>query len=189
MVKKIILGILVLAIMAGLGYWIYLIYPVDLAPTETSEPMIFDPMNASYVIDGETVTLINGQEEKELVPQSASKRLTIAWNQVVKADLNNDGLDDAALILMQNSGGSGTFFYVAVALSNEAGKAVGTNAVFLGDRIFMENISISGNLITVDYLDRAKDEPMAAEPTVKVSRSFLIEADTLKESGITELTN
>lgn len=170
--KKIILGVMILGILAYSGYC----YLIDRTPRE-----IFDPLNTIYVLDGEAITLIDGREEKEVIPESAIKSITIAWNKVVRADLNNDGAADAALVLMHNSGGSGTFFYVVAALNGKTGKAVGTNAVFLGDRIFMENISVSGGLIIVDYLDRGRGEPMVAEPIIKVKRSFAVKEGVLKK--------
>jgi hypothetical protein len=181
MLKKIVLAVIVLLILIGLGCWIYLAYPRPEAPTSTPEAVILDPMNAIYMIEGQEVVLVNGQAEKEMVPGSAIRVMTIAWGQVAKSDLNNDGFDDAALVLMQNSGGSGSFFYVVAALGSENGKAVGTNGILLGDRIVPENISISGKEILVDYLDRVTGEPMTAQPSVQASKWFAVEENVLKE--------
>lgn len=59
------------------------------------------------------------------------------------------------------------------------GNYQGTNAVFIGDRIAIQSISISDQLITVTYLDRAEDEPMSAEPTVERTQQYRVEGTTL----------
>ena len=174
---KIILAVIILVILIGLGYWAYLAYPRAKAPVTVT----LDPMNATYMIEGQEVILANGQEEKEMIPGSAIKTITVALEQVAKSDLNNDGFDDAALILMQNSGGSGTFFYVVVALGSENGKVVGTNGVFFGDRIAPKNISILNKEILVSYLDRAESESMTVQPSIEASKWFAVEGTILKE--------
>jgi len=184
--KKIIILVPFLIAFISLGYWVYQKHGIQQSPKQTFNPIVFDPMNASYSLEGEIVSLFNGQEEKDSVPGSASKPLTIAWNQVAKADLNGDGLDDAALALIRNLGGSGTFFYLTVALSNQDKQAIGINAVFLGDRIVMQDISIANGVIAVQYLDRAQGEAMAAEPSIKVNRSFVVESNILKELNLTK---
>ncbi len=54
-----------------------------------------------------------------------------------------------------------------------------TNAEFIGDRIAIQSISISDQLITVTYLDRGDDEPMSAEPTLERAQQYRIEGTTL----------
>ena len=95
-------------------------------------------------------------------------------------DLNGDGRNDIAFLLTQNTGGSGTFFYIAVALNDEDGYR-GTNAVLLGDRIAPQSTTIKDGIITVNYADRKASEPMTAVPTQGVSRYFRIVNGSLVE--------
>ncbi|MEE4261219.1 MAG: hypothetical protein V2I56_00930, partial [Desulfobacteraceae bacterium] len=83
----------------------------------------------------------------------------------VYGDLNGDGRDDAALFLVYDPGGSGTFYYVATAIARD-GIFQGTNAVLLGDRIAPRTINIRNKVIAVYYADRRPDEPMAAAPSI-----------------------
>jgi hypothetical protein len=78
-------------------------------------------------------------------------------------------VQDAVLFILQDPGGSGTFFYVAAALQ-KSGMYRGTNAVFLGDRISPQTIKIQKGMILVNYADRRPDEPMAAPPSVKKTK-------------------
>ncbi|MFA4998668.1 MAG: hypothetical protein WC514_01480 [Candidatus Paceibacterota bacterium] len=133
MLKKIIL-IVLLIIITGLGYWIYQSKIGKPSTVSPEQKITIDPKNATYLIENEEVTLVNGRSEKEIVPDSASKAITQYFGNEVKADFNGDGTEDVAFILTQNSGGSGTFYYVAAVLDLKDGYK-GTNAILLGDRI------------------------------------------------------
>jgi len=139
-----------------------------------------DSRNCTYSIEGENITLKNGYGEGELVPGSASKTITQYFGNESSGDFNGDGLTDTAFILTQNTGGSGTFFYVAVALADISG-CKGTNAVFLGDRIAPQNTEARNGSIIVNYADRKADEPMVSSPTVGVSKYLVVENTTLKD--------
>ncbi|MEK7500053.1 MAG: hypothetical protein AAB649_05615, partial [Patescibacteria group bacterium] len=121
-----------------------------------------DYKNISYIIDGQTVNLVNGVAEVESAPGSASKTTTTYFGNEVKKDLDGDRREDIAFLVTQDKGGSGTFFYVVAALNAEHGY-VGSQAVLLGDRIAPKTAE-SGPLksIIVNYMDRAQGEPMSA---------------------------
>lgn len=137
-----------------------------------------DPLSASYIVEGLKVQLVAGRAETEAAPGSAAKISTSAFGQPAFGDLDGDGDDDAALILLRQPGGSGTFFYVAAAV-NTNGKFVGTNALFLGDRIAPQDISIRNGQVLVNYADRRPDEPMTVAPSVGQSRYFALKDGAL----------
>src|SRR5574338_470368 len=64
-----------------------------------------DPQNATYLIEGKPVTLVNGMAEQEIAPGSASKQVTKYFGNEVQIDLNADGLMDSAFLLTQDGGG------------------------------------------------------------------------------------
>lgn len=138
-----------------------------------------DPQNCTYSIDDKSVTLSNGYAEEE-INDSSSKIITQYFGNAVSSDLNNNGKVDTAFIVTQNTGGSGTFFYLVVALDCE-NNCKGTNAIFLGDRISPQTTEAQEGAIIVNYADRRIDEPMVAFPSIGVSRNFLIENDVLIE--------
>ena len=82
-----------------------------------SEEVVFadDSQNATYIIEGEEVMLQDGHAEKEAAPGSATKIITSIFGELTKGDVDGDGDDDAALLLVRDLGGSGTFYYLAVA--------------------------------------------------------------------------
>jgi hypothetical protein len=72
-------------------------------------------------------------------------------DHIARGDLNNDDQEDAVVILVSRSGGSGTFRYLNVML-NQNGEPQYTAQAYLGDRTTVNNVSISGGLITVDAI-------------------------------------
>ncbi len=136
--------------------------------------------NATYVFDGSPITLTNGKAESETAPGSASKLVTQYFGNEATGDLNNDGIPDIAFLVTQQGGGSGTFYYVVVALKTKNGYQ-GTNAVLLGDRIAPQTIKIEDKMLVVTYKIRKPDEPIATQPSVSVSRYFTVDNNILNE--------
>src|SRR3989344_4274380 len=125
-----------------------------------------DYKDATYLIEGEPVTLVDGVAETEAAPGSASKTITRYFGNEVKGDLNGDMINDLAFILTQETGGSGTFYYVVGAIQNADNTYEGTHAVLLGDRIAPQPIQLDGATVIVNYADRAPGEPMTAQPSI-----------------------
>lgn len=143
-------------------------------------PVQKDYRSAVYEIDGISTTLTDGYAVREVTPDSATKVTTRVFGNEAYGDLNGDGADDVAFILTQDTGGSGTFFYVAAALHTDIG-FYGTNALLLGDRIAPQSTEIHDGIITVNYAVRKEGEPMTAQPSVGITRTFRIINDRLSE--------
>lgn len=153
--------------------------PATVRPTDPPADA-FDPARATLevTIERTPVVLVNGYSEVEGV----GKTITQYFGALATGDLNEDGQEDAAFVLTQSTGGSGTFYYVVAALQTPAGYT-GTNAVYLGDRIAVKSAAIANGSITIDYADRKPEEPFAAAPTVNMTRLFKIEGGKLVEMG------
>lgn len=137
-----------------------------------------DPLNAYYLIDNRIIKLENGLYEKDIENSSAKEIIKILGNPTI-GDLNDDSIqDDAAVILTQDSGGSGTFYYVAAAIKNSYGYK-GSNTVFLGDRITIDKVNIKKGLIEITYLDRAEQDLMSDKPSVQKTISLKVEGNVL----------
>lgn len=187
--KKTILIIVFLAVIAGASYLVYQKYAENkknsMLPDNgpTVDVNVFKPLDATYIIEDDPVTLINGKAEKEIASGSASKIEVAVWGEPVKGDLTGDGISDGALILTYSAGGSGVFYYIAADIYNfESGKTIGTNAILLGDRIAPQNISINNREIIVNYADRKKGEAMILKPSIGITRTFRTENSLLKET-------
>ena len=123
----------------------------------------------SYEIEGRVITLANGVSEIEAAPGSASKIVSRYFGNEASGDLNSDGTPDVAFLLTQSGGGSGTFYYVVVAVKTKDGY-VGTNAVLLGDRIAPQSTELRDGSLIVNYADRKPGEAMTTPPSVGVSK-------------------
>lgn len=126
-----------------------------------------DAQNASYKIDGKEVTLTDGLSSVPLAGTSATTT-TVYFGNEAKGDLSGDGKEDIAFILTQSTGGSGTFYYLAIALRTDTGYK-GSNTILLGDRIAPQTTEIKNGEVIVNYAIRAEGEPMSAKPTIGVS--------------------
>jgi uncharacterized protein len=123
-----------------------------------------DAGNATYMFEGNSVTLNGGSSERPVAPGSAAMHLTKLVGPA--ADGKLDGRPGSAVFLSDSPGGSGTFLYVAFAFED----GHGTNAVLLGDRVEPQSIAVDGAAIVVTYLDRPQQAPMYVKPSVKIVR-------------------
>lgn len=137
---------------------------------EKQVDVISDYKNATYVLNGEPVQLVNGFAETEASPGSATKVVTRYFGNQLLTDLNGDGVEDVAFILTQETGGSGIFYYAVGAVMTDGGY-IGTDGYLLGDRIAPQSTNVSPNprhknVVVFNYVDRALDEPMTAQPSI-----------------------
>jgi len=175
---KKIFGILVLIIVVVVGA-VLLLWKGD-KPVSDIQAVATDYKNISYVIEGQSVMLVNGLSEKEVAPGSASKIVTRYFGNEVRHDLDGDGREDVAFLLTQETGGSGTFYYLVAALNKETGY-VGSQALLLGDRIAPQTTEVGeGKGIVVNYADRAPGESFAVRPSIGKSLRVLLDPNTLR---------
>lgn len=162
--------VLGIAVVAG-GAWL-------LWGTSTTKDTTPGFENTTYIIEGRRVTLTDGYAEAATVPGSALKTVTRYFGNSATGDLNGDGKPDVGFILTQNSGGSGMFYYAAVALKTAHGYQ-GTNAVLLGDRVAPQTTEIRNGELIVNYAERKASEPMTTPPSVGVSAYLSVQGTTL----------
>jgi heat shock protein HslJ len=139
--------------------------------------------NLGYPIEGISTgiaQLKDGLFEEQSAPGSATKTRVQLGDIQSYGDVNGDGIEDAAVILVVDPGGSGTFDYLAL-VTNENGAAKPVASVLLGDRVIVKSIAIQSGDIVVTMLTRKPDEPMSTEPSVEVIRKFKLMGDKLEE--------
>ena len=120
----------------------------------------------TFTIDGKTQPLQAGRLDIFGVP--------------TQGDLDGDGDPDEAMILVAQPGGSGTFYYAAVAM-NDNGTYKGSNAILLGDRVAPQNVAVSNGMIIANYAERKPGEPFTTPPSVGVSKYIRVENGKLTE--------
>jgi hypothetical protein len=139
-----------------------------------------DPFNATFIIEGTRICLLNGHFEREAALGSGMEIKTSVFGKPAYGDIDGDGCEDAAMVIVHDPGGSGTFFYVAAALKVD-GAYHGTNGVLLGDRISPQDIKIRNGVVVANYTDRRPEESMAITPSIGKSKYLTINNGLLSE--------
>lgn len=170
-------SIIAVLILSAAAYSAYYIYNLQ-AFKNPQLPETPDYKNTTYTIEGSQVTLVNGSSVTPIENSSASVVTTYFGNELFK-DLNDDGRDDVVSLLTQQTGGSGTFYYVVAALNTVSGY-VGSHALFLGDRIAPQTTeSGPGKQIIVNYAERGLNEPMINQPSIAKSITLILDLPSM----------
>jgi hypothetical protein len=94
-------------------------------------------------------------------------------------DLDGDGNGDAVAILVETTGGTGSFYYMFAILSRDGKPAQLGEPEWLGDRSVIQRLSIDRKgIITVRYLTQGERDP-ACCPTMKIEDRYRVEKGKL----------
>ncbi len=145
---------------------------IQVSPSETIQndevqnPVVAStPDSIAYTIEGSAYTLENGTYAASEVPGSASMTTVTLFGGPVYGDLDADGDEDAAVLLAYSTGGSGTFYYAA--LARKLGDIYeSTNTLLLGDRIAPQTIEIKDGRAVFNYATRKESDPMSTPPSI-----------------------
>lgn len=161
----------------------------DLQPVEPQSTPRQDPTgsltierlkNGEYrceIFEYRPVKLTNGSYEKR--DDSDEEGPMFVWwgDKVAFGDLNGDGIEDAALILLTSTGGSGTFRELVV-LVHERGVPRQASVKMLGDRTDVKNLSIRSGRIEVERMKHGPNDPMCC-PTLRVKETYRLQGASL----------
>lgn len=120
--------------------------------------------NFTVNIDGTQFKLVDGLAEVVYPGGGVTKNTLRIFGEPAFGDLTGDGVEDAAVFLEHNPGGSGTFYYAALLVGGQNVRA--TNAMFLGDRIAPQTVGIQDGRAVYNIAERAPNDPMTARPSV-----------------------
>lgn len=171
------IGALLIALLAGCQ-----IFGVELlAQTDDESPFTFDHLaNLTYLSEfGEdgTVTLSDGLFEAPAADGSAATVSVMLSEFVAEGDLDGDGVAEAAVVLVSNGGGSGSFHDLALVVAGGDGLANVATAP-LGDRVEILNFTIDDGLVVVDMLTQGPEDPMCC-PSLEVARRYSFDGEAL----------
>lgn len=170
-----------LAVVLGMSFFFQYHATKEFSPEEGTVTNI---KNATYTIDGQMVTLKDGVSVVPAAPGSASRVTTQYFGNEVSSDFDGDGRSDTAFIVTQNTGGSGTFYYLVAALNTIHGY-VGSQSFLLGDRIAPQTTEMSRDpktpkIIIVNYADRKAGESFAVQPSVGKTVRLILDPKTMQ---------
>jgi hypothetical protein len=147
-----------------------------IAPTALPTPAALTPAalrNAEYQVSftaSGKAKLIEGEYSEPAAPGSASKVTVKLSDFVVFADLNGDGLSDAVVILVTNSGGSGVFYELAAVL-NQGGAPKHVGSLALGDRVKIKTINLQSGEVVLEMTVHGPKDPQCC-PTVDTTKRY-----------------
>ena len=131
--------------------------------------------NATYDISDftgtpRTVTLVNGSYASGPDPAAADYISVYMGDTVAFGDLNYDDVNDAAVILGINAGGTGVFTYIAAVL-NIGGAPAHVASVFIDDRPMINSLFIASGEILSDIIIHGADDPGCC-PSFQTQQGF-----------------
>jgi hypothetical protein len=125
-----------------------------------------------YGIYDQAVKLSAGEYTGPPFVEGGASRPVVSLQTLAIGDLDQDGLSDAVVVLAENSGGSGTFIYLA-AVRNENGVPVNTSTILLGDRVKVQSLRVVDGQIVVTALTHAPEDPLCC-PTQQAEETYLL---------------
>jgi hypothetical protein len=174
MVRIGIVVIIILSAIAGL----YLIKgdQTETTPLPTPSSMVLVPPTQPFDFGNQTLML----DDQTLPFKDGSYTDNATHTAKIENRMQSASGNQAAAILIDQPGGSGTFYYLVGAVMKD-GKEVYSTPILLGDRIKFVKASVSdpgdhdNGEITVEYVDRGPKDPMSAEPTKQMTKKYSFE--------------
>ena len=140
--------------------------------------------NSEFSLNGR-IRLFNGIYRGKIVPDSATELVVLLSNKMAFGDLNGDAAEDAAVILITDLGGSGTFYHLGVVI-NQNGSPKHVASQLLGDRVKVESLSIRSGTIAVEMTTHGPYDPLCC-PTLHVTWNYVLQEGRLIVAGVEEM--
>lgn len=126
-----------------------------------------------------TAPLENGEYSEQAAPGSATQTSVMLTEHVAFGELN--GEPAAAVVLVTDPGGSGTFYTLYV-VENQDGGLVDVASTDLGDRVQINSLAIEDGQIVVDMVAHGPDDPMCC-PTQEVVKRYELQNELIEVSN------
>jgi hypothetical protein len=147
------------------------------APSSRVDPATLSDLY--YLIDriGTPVKLVKGQYYAPYVESIGQGMLVALSGMRASGDLDGDGDDDTAVLLVADAGDDRMFIYLG-AVINEGGQPSRTTTTELGDRVKVDHLAIRGGQIVVSLTTHDGDDPQCC-PTLNAVWSYTLMGETL----------
>jgi heat shock protein HslJ len=139
--------------------------------------------NAEYLTEftaSGKAALSDGKYEESAAPGSATKTVIMLSDRLAFGS-TAEGNDLAAVLLIANPGGSGTFYYLS-AVVRQDGKPVNVATTLLGDRVKINSLAIVGQEMVVDMVTAGPTDPLCC-PTQRVVHKYVLRGDKLIQTS------
>ena len=189
--------IIVILIIGGILVWQYFrtgeadkvevpeIEIIELPEEEAVKLTLESLENAEYyfALYDKRTRLIGGQHgEEEIIDEDGYRYIFsagIVSDKAAFGDLDNDGKEDAAVIIYSTGGRSGLFYELAIMI-NEDGNPYYLTSKYLGDRIEVNSVNIQDGIITLERIIHDLGDAACCPTLHKVSQYKLFENELLE---------
>lgn len=144
---------------------------------EAAAPVPAGVRDVTVTIDNVKFELKDGLAEKPAAPGSPTRNTVRIVGDPALGDATGDGKPDAALVIRNEPGGSGSFYYAVVAVDHD-GSYRATNVIALGDRISPQSVEFADGHFVYRFLERRPDQSMADTPSVETTVPIHVDAAT-----------
>jgi hypothetical protein len=158
--------------------------PAGSTATPAVTPLTLEQLqNAQYQgIYDQPVTLTGGKYEGAPFVEGGASRPTVTFTEpYALGDLNGDGVADAAVLLVENSGGSGSFVYLAAVLDS-AGSPDNVATTSLGDRVQPQSLAIGDGQIDLQLIGFGPNDPLCC-PTQQEDQTYALQGGQLVQTS------
>ena len=119
--------------------------------------------------------LTGGEYREAAAPGSATQTVVMLTDRMAFGQLG-EGKEAAAVILVTDPGGSGTFYNLAAV--EQDGALANVAATFLGDRVKISSLAIEDGEIVIDMITQGPDDPFCC-PTQQVVQKYALQGEQL----------
>lgn len=156
-----------------------------IAPVDQSVLTVEELINGTYSgIYEEPVTLTEGRYEGEPFVEGSASRPIVEYinGSELYGDLDGDGIEDAVVFLVESSGGTGNFVYIAAQL-NQDGQPVDAGAVLIEDRIQVKSATIENGQINLEIITEGPGDAACCK-SHKADKTY-----TLQDGRLTDVSS
>jgi len=153
------------------------------ADTAVPDAIIAALSNASYPLayaGSSTIQLTDGEFREPAAEDSAAEIVTQLTEHVTVGELIN-GEQAVAVILVTQTGGTGTFYDLVVMVEQD-GQLLAQASTYLGDRIVVNSLSIEHDQIVIDMIVQGPEDPFCC-PTQQVLQSYELQGEELVQTS------
>lgn len=165
--------------LAGIGFAVLVLFALLVAWREWIR-VPFDPARlaeATYILDGAWVPLERGVHIDRDIRTNLAVRTWLS-DVTVFGDVNDDGVKDAAVIVLRHTGGAEIFSYLSVLITKD-GAPQAIPGLLLGNRVEVRSLSIVDGIVWLTIVDRSANDAFGNLPAIERYLRFKVAGGAL----------
>ena len=164
--------------------------PTISAPTVSSPTLTIDQLkNAQYKLgsrDDHAVVQLKDGQYQEGTDATTQGYAHVQLTDIAIGDLTGDGIDEAAVVVFENYGGSGNFGSLVI-YTNIDGSPVFLTSIPIDDRPKINSLKIENGELTLDAIVHGPQDPECC-PALQTTRTYVLVNNQLRLTNSTTST-